>query len=352
MKILHSLLAAAALATALPAVAAKPVVLRVHHFLASNSNAQVNIIEPWCKRIEEQSQQRMKCQIYPAAQLGGAPAQFFDQARDGVVDIVWTIPTYASGRFTKTEVFELPWITDSAEAGSKAFWTYVDRYAQDEYKGVKPIFVHLHDGTLLHFAGKEPKTLEDLKGLKVRVPTRINSNMISLMGAVPVQMPLPQVPESVAKGVIDGATVPWEGMPAIKLSEITKWHLDVPEGQPRLSNTTFLFGMNQARYDSLPDDLKAVIDANSGLEASAWAGRVGFDEQLQRFQDEAIGYGGTIHHISPEEYQRWVAATAPIVDTWKKEVAAKGANGDELYEAALTLVEEYTKPVASQPTAQ
>lgn len=346
MRTLQCLLAAAALATALPAAAAKPVVLRVHHFLASNSNAQVNIIEPWCKRIEEQSEQRMRCQIYPAAQLGGTPAQFFDQARDGVVDIVWTIPTYASGRFTKTEVFELPWITDNAEAGSKAFWRYVEEHAQDEYKGVKPLFVHLHDGTLLHFAGKEPRTLEDLKGLKVRVPTRINSTMIGLLGAVPVQMPLPQVPESVAKGVIDGATVPWEGMPAIKLSEVAKWHLDVPEGMPRMSNTTFLFGMNQAKYDSLPDDLKAVIDANSGLEASGWAGRAGFDEQLQRFQDEALGYGGTIHHITPEEYERWVAATAPIVDEWKKEVAAKGADGQVLYDAARALVTEYSQPQA------
>lgn len=323
------------------ALADKPITLRVHHFLASHSNAQVNIIEPWCNKIQEESQNRLQCQIYPAAQLGGTPAQFFDQAKDGIVDLVWTIPTYASGRFTKTEAFELPWLTQDAESGSKAFWEYVSEHAADEYKGVKPIFVHLHDGTLIHLKDKEAHTMEDLKGLKIRVPTRINSRVVELLGAVPVQMPHPQIPESLAKGVIDGATSPWEGNLAIKLNEVAKWHLDVPEGKGRLSNTTFLFGMNPQKYESLPDDLKAVIDANSGLETSGWAGRVGFDEQRERFMDDARQYDGKFVSISPEEYDRWVKATEPIVSEWVKEVNAKGGDGEALYEKVVELTTKY-----------
>ena len=96
----------------------------------------------------------MKCQIYPAMQLGGTPPQLFDQARDGVADIVWTLPTYQAGRFPKSEVFELPFMAKSAEVGSPAFWDYVQKNAQDEFKGVKLLAVHLHDGSLFHFASK------------------------------------------------------------------------------------------------------------------------------------------------------------------------------------------------------
>ena len=132
-----SLLALAALATlaARPALA-QQVVLKVHHFLPATSNAQVNLIQPWCDKVAKESNDRLKCQIDPAMQLGGTPPQLFDQARDGVADIVWTIPTYQAGRFPKSEVFELPFMAKSAEAGSPAFWDYVQKNAQDEFRGI------------------------------------------------------------------------------------------------------------------------------------------------------------------------------------------------------------------------
>src|SRR5205085_2630986 len=108
--------------------------------------------------------------------------------------------------------------------------------------------MHLHDGALLHFANKEVKTIDDIKGMKVRSPTRIGAKFLAAIGAAPVQMPLPQVPESMSKGVIDGAMVPWEGVPPIKLQEIAKYHLDNAPGAPRMSNTIFVVAMNQAKY--------------------------------------------------------------------------------------------------------
>ena len=78
--------------------AAQQVILRVHHFLPSTSSAQVKLIQPWCDKINKESGDKLKCQIYPAMQLGGTPAQLFDQVRDGIVDVIWTVPTYAAGR--------------------------------------------------------------------------------------------------------------------------------------------------------------------------------------------------------------------------------------------------------------
>lgn len=320
----------------------KPITLRVQHPLPSTSSAQKNLIEPWCAKIKEESANRLQCQIYPAMQLGGTPAQLIDQVKDGVVDVIWTTATYASGRYTKSEVFELPWITRSAEASSKALWTYVQDNAMDEFKGVRPVFLHLHEGALLHFAdGKKPHTVEDLKSLKLRAPTRLNSRSIEALGATPVQMPMSAVPESMAKKVIDGILVPWESAPAIRLQELAKYHVDVPEGQPRLSNTIFLFGMNPAKYDSLPDDLKAVIDANSGLDASGWAGRTAFDAVSNGYRDQIVAAGGELYRLPQEEYERWVVATEPVQELWFKEVAAKGGDGPALLKQARELVERY-----------
>jgi TRAP-type C4-dicarboxylate transport system substrate-binding protein len=265
LRISFKLAATAALVTAAFGAQAQQITLKVHHFLPSTSSSQVKLIQPWCDKIQKESKDRLKCQIYPSLQLGGTPAQLMDQVRDGVADIVWAVPTYAAGRYTKSEVFELPFMTTTSKASSQALYTYIQKNALDEFKGVKIIFNHVHDGTLFHFRDKNVTKLEELKGLKIRAATRINSQMIAAMGATPVQMPLPAVPESLAKGVIDGASVPWEGAPSIKLQEIAKYALDTAPGMPRMANTIFAFAMNQAKYDSLPADLKKVVDDNSGL---------------------------------------------------------------------------------------
>ena len=135
------------------------------------------------------------------------------------------------------------------------YWAFVQKSALDEYQGVRPIFLHTNDGSSFHLTNpKGVRTLDELKGLKIRAATRLNSRMLAALGATPVQMPLPAVPEAMAKGVIDGAMVPWEGVPAAKLQEIAKFHLDVPQGAQRMANTIFAFTMNQARYDGLPAD--------------------------------------------------------------------------------------------------
>src|SRR5215831_14710593 len=184
---------------------AQDVVLKLHHFLPPQATIQALVFNPWCEKVGKESGGKIKCQIYPAMQLGGTPPQLFDQARDGVADIIWTLPTYQAGRFIKSEVFELPFMAKNAEAGSPAFWEYVQKNSLDEFKGVKLIAGHLHDGSLLHFANKEVKNMDELKGLRVRAPTRIGTKFLAALGAVPVQMPVPQVTEAISKGVIDGS---------------------------------------------------------------------------------------------------------------------------------------------------
>lgn len=339
----HGLRLAAGLlaACALTPTWAQQIVLKVHHMLPATSNPHTNMIQPWCDRINKESADRLKCQIYPAMQLGGTPPQLFDQVRDGVADIVWTVPTYAAGRFTKSEVFELPFMAHNARSGSQALWTYVQKNALDEFRGARLLLLHLHDGTVFHFTRKSVRSLEDLKGLKIRAATRINARMLTALGATPVQMPLPQVPESLAKGVIDGAMVPWEGAPAIKLHEITKYHVDVPAGAPKFANTIFVMAMNPAKYDSLPADLKKIIDNNSGLAASAWAGEKGWDAAVAPHSKLARDRGNSFYSLPQAEFQRWIKATENVDDDWVRQVGEKGADGRKLLAEARALVKQF-----------
>ncbi len=336
----RKLLVAAVATLVAGAADAQEVTLRIHHFLPPQGTIQAQVFVPWCEKIGKESGGRLKCQIYPAMQLGGTPPQLFDQARDGVADIVWTLPTYQAGRFPKAEVFELPFMAKSAETGSPAFWDFVQKNAQDEFKGVKVLALHLHDGSLLHFSQKRVTNLDELKGLKVRAPTRIGTKFLTSLGATPVQMPVPQVTESISKGVIDGAMVPWEVAPALKLQEVTKYHLDNAPDKPKMSNSIFVIAMNQAKYDSLPAELQKVIDANSGIEFSRQIGKV-FDSTTATGRKLAAEQKGVFDELSPAEYDRWQKATEPVVKEWITEVSAKGANGQALLDDARALIKKY-----------
>ncbi|MEP7184028.1 MAG: TRAP transporter substrate-binding protein [Betaproteobacteria bacterium] len=330
----------AAFAFGAGSAAAQEVTLKIHHFLPPKGTIQAQVFEPWCEKIGKESGGRLKCQIYPAMQLGGTPPQLFDQARDGVADIVWTLPTYQAGRFSKAEVFELPFMAKNAESGSPAFWDYVQKNAMDEFRGVRVLALHVHDGSLLHFSNKRVTNMDELKGLKVRAPTRIGTKFLTAIGAAPVQMPVPQVTEALAKGVIDGAMVPWEVAPALKLQEVTKYHLDTAPGVPKMSNSIFVIAMNQAKYDGLPPELKKVLDANTGLEWSKEIGKV-FDGTTVGGRKLAADAGGVFDTLSPAEYDRWKKATESVDKEWIGEVGAKGANGAALLEDARALIKKY-----------
>lgn len=316
------------------------VILKVAHFLPTSSNAHQKAIVPWCDKIARESGGKLKCQIYPSMQLGGTPAQLLDQARDGVADLVWTAPTYQAGRFTKTEVFELPFMAKKAETGSQALWDFIQKDSLDEFKGVKLVFTHLHDEAPLHFGKKSVKTLDDLKGLKVRAPTRLLSKALTALGAVPVQMPAPAVPESISKNVVDGASLPWEVMTALKMQEICKTHTSTGPGHATISNTFLVFAMNPAKYNSLPPELKKVIDQNSGRETSRWAGAL-WDSFSEPARKIARDRGNTFNILTDAEYKRWMKATDSVDDEWMKEVSAKGANGQALINDAKGFLKKY-----------
>ncbi len=335
-----SLVGAMALVAATHSAHAADFTLRLHQFLPAQATVPAKGLVPWAEKIEKESGGRIKIQHFPTMQLGGKPPDLYDQAKDGVVDIVWTVLGYTPGRFPKTEAFELPFMSGSAEVSSKAFMEYVQKNAMEEFKDVKLIAVHTHGPGLFH--SKNPiRKLEDLKGMKVRGGSRVINIMLEQLGATPVGMPVPAVGEALSKGVIDATTIPWEVVPSVKVQQIVKNHTGF-SGDKGLYTQTFAVVMNQASYNKLPADLKKVIDANSGIQTAGMFGKV-MDDGDKVGLALAEKAGNNIITLDAAETARWQRAANGVRAVWFKEVGDKGIDGPKLAAEAESLIDKYSK---------
>ncbi len=319
-------------------VSAQEVTLKVHFFLPASSFANTLFIQPWCDKIAKESNNKMKCQSYPSMQLGGTPPQLFEQVRDGVADVVWTLPGYTAGRFPSVEVFELPFMMQNPEATSKALWDYVEQYGAAEFKDVKALAFHVHGDGVFHMTSKPIKTAADLKGLKLRAPTRMTNRFIALLGATPVSMPVPQVGDALSKGVIDGAVVPYEVVPSVKIQELVKFHSETDPAEPAFYTSTFIFAMNKAKYESLPPDLKKVIDNNSG---QALSGQIGKAFLQADAEGKKLTAKNTTNVIPKAELENWKKLGQPLSDGWVADMNAKGQDGKKMLDGAKALIAKH-----------
>jgi len=329
-------------APALSGLAQQSVTLKFHTFMAPQSQVWLSMHKPWMEKVEKDSGGRIKFEAYPAMQLGGTPVQLYDQARDGVVDVVWTLPGNTAGRFPRVEVFELPFIMNNAEATSKAYWEYIQTQAPDEFKETQVIALQVHGPGMFHSASKLIKSPGDLKGMKVRGPTRQVTKLLAALGATPVGMPLPQIPDALSKGTIEGCVIPWEVVPSVKVHELTKFHTEFPATGPALYTTTFVMAMNKTKYESLTPDLKKVIDANSGMATSAWLGKTqqGNDPTGRK---AAVDHGNTIHTLSTAEAQEFIKVSQAIDDEWVADMNKRGFDGKKLLQTARDLIAKHAK---------
>lgn len=325
----------AAACTSAAALAETSYTLKVAHFLPANSNAQRNIIEPWCQQLGEESAGRIKCQFYPSMQLGGTPAKLADMARNGVADIVWTAPAYSAGKFPRIEAMELPFMLPAgAKASNPIIWQYYEQYARDDFKGYKVLSIHGDGGMDIHTRGKAVASLDDLKNLKLRASSRTAAKLVEALGATPVSMPPAQMTESISKGVVDGALASWEVVPPTKLDEVTDHHSAIPAGEPAFSYTVLAMLMNERKFNSLPADLRAIIERNSGPAlnerfATAW------DSFLDKAR--AATPAEQMVTIDEQSYAAMRQAAGPVADAWAIDASDKGLDGKVLLEGARNL---------------
>lgn len=341
-KMFLNMAGAAALAMGFGATsaAAQEVTLSMHQFLPPQANVPKLVLDVWADNVEKDSGGRIKVDRYPSMQLGGKPPELMDQAIDGVADIVWTVVGYTPGRYPSTEVFELPFMMTNASAASRAYWEMFETHMKDtEFKDVHILGTWVHGPGLIH-ANKEVRTPSDMEGLKIRGGSRLANALLEKVGATPVGMPVPAVPEGLSKGVIDGTTIPWEVTAALKIPELVSNHTEFTGNA--LYVLTFVLAMNKDRYDSLPDDLKKVIDDNSGLEFSVFAGTTQADSDGPARQ-AALDRGNNIVTLNEAETAEWKTVAQPIYDEWVAEMNGKGIDGQALIDEARMLIDKYTE---------
>lgn len=310
---------------------------KLHHFLSPKSPAHAKMLVPWAKRIEDASGGRIKITIYPSMTLGGKPPQLPRQVRDGVVDMAWIVNAYATGSFPRTEVFELPGIhRGNSAAVNLAMHAMYEDYLKKDFKALFPLFQHVHGGNAIHMASDEARTPDDLKGKKIRIPSRTGAWVLQALGASPVKTSVGEIPVALSKKVIDGALIPFEIIPPLKIQQQTKFQIEGPNGE-RFGTTSFQVAMNTARWEKLPDDIKKIFLDHSGAE---WHKEVGdiWDGSEAGGIAVAVKAGNKHIKLSAEEWAKFEKAMTPVAKRWIEEMKARGIDGQALYDKASELV--------------
>ncbi len=319
------------------------ITLRLHTLVPPPSNPIRTFLKPWAERVEKASKGRLKIEIYPSMQLGGKPPQLVDQVKDGVVDIVWTVPGYTASRFPIVEVFELPFIHTDSVSTTLALQDFQAKHLAKEFGAYKVLLLHAHAGSLIMTRVKPIRRASDIKALKIRTPTRTGGWLLKALGAVPIGAPLPQIPQMMSKKVIDGALLPYEIAPAVKMQELANHFSTLAGKQTRMNTAVFSFLMNKASYAKLPADLKKVIDDHSGRNLAKMAGQNWMKIEEAGRKVMAGKKKNQFHVIPAAEVAKLKAAAKPVIARWLKEMKAKGLDGKAILADARAMIAKYSK---------
>src|SRR5262245_3497888 len=298
----------------------KPIELKFSSWVGPAHGHHTGVMVPWAKMLEDKSGGRLKITIYPGSTLG-KPADHYDMVVNGIADIAFTSPGYTPGRFPLISAAELPLLYKSGKGGSLATWSLYDKYFKNEFKDVKVLWIWVHPPGHFQLANKPVHKLEDLAGLKIRAATPMLVNMVKALGAIPVGIPAPDTYTALERGTVDGTIFPWEAIASFKLAEVLKHHAAVS----LYASPLFTF-MSQKKYDSLPPDLRKVIDEHSGAWGAEFTGAAWDKNELEGIA--AIKkVGATIYTVPQEERQRWGMRLKSLEDDWIKSMEARSLPG-------------------------
>jgi TRAP-type C4-dicarboxylate transport system substrate-binding protein len=322
--------------------ASQEVTLRLHTFLPPVANPVKHFVMPWVEKVEKESNGRIKVQVYPSMQLGGKAEQLMSQVRDGVVDIVWALPGFQPGLMPKLEIFELPFLHRSTQATVMALQDYIEKYMKKDFEPYHVLLVNCHAGAL--FMTKDPiNTIEDFRGMKLRSYSRTNAWILEALGATPLQVALPELAPMLSKGTVSGSILPYEIAPSVKMQDLTNYFTTLAPPQPRLSTAIFAFLMNKQKYESLPPDLKKVIDDNAGRNLAPFGIKTWDQIELD---GEAVMHTkpkNKFVQLSAEETAKFKSKVQPVFDRFKKLLDDGGDDGAKVLADAEALEAKYSK---------
>ena len=310
--------------------------LRVSHYLPAVHGIHTDFIVPWTERVAECSGGELTFEIFPAGTQMGNVARQQEQVMAGVVDIAHGLHGIPRGRFPRTSLIDMPFLTDDAGAATYALWQLLPEVLAEEYRGLKVLALHAHNGGLLHTSRKKVETMEDMKDLRIRTPSPAVSDMLSFLGATPQGLPPGEVYENLQRGVLDGTVFPWDPVKSFGLNEVLQYHLDIG-----VYTVSFFFVMNERSYGRLSPRAQACIDEHSG---DALVSKFGdwWNAWDEPGRQEAINAGHEITVLSDAERARWREALQPMMDAYLQKVKDEGVpNAEEIYRLMQEKIAEY-----------
>ncbi len=325
---------------------AGPTIAQVINLKLAEQNPQtgwgpVHALAPWVKKVEEATKGKVKIDVYYSQTLVKGP-DIWNAVKSGVADMGWCFHGYWPDMTPLADVITLPSLPfKTAEKGSEVLWKLYEKFPaiQREFKDVHVLQLWTSHPYFLITNKKQVKTVEDFKGLKIRVTGGPPTEQMKALGAVPVLIPMPDNYQSLDKGIIDGMGAPWEAIYAFRLYEVVKYYTIVP-----LSAVYFSMSMNKAKWESLPKDVQAAITSVSGLEAAKFWGHNFFDTAEQGVIErvKAGNYQMNKYVMPPDELDKLTkVAGEPLCKEWVKKMESKGRpDAQQILNATLDLLKK------------
>jgi len=314
----HALVGAAflALLNAEIAAAAEPVTLKFSHFLGPQSFFQLDVVEPWAKELEAKTNGAVKVEIHDGTSPLGKVTEQAGNVKDGKVDIALGLRGAEGERFLRSSLIELPFVVPGALKGSQALWRlYKDGPLAEEYADYKVLALFVHNPGLIHTKDKRVLNLADLRGLKLRSPNKTVAAALDHAGAVPVVLQVNDVMPAVKENKIDGIVTNW-GNPLQGFNDYMKFHTDT-----QFYTSAFFIVMNRAKYDGLPANVRAGVDALSG---EAWVAKFGplWDKWDKPVREGANAPGHEVIVPDAAAMELWRSGLQPVTDRYIADLAA------------------------------
>jgi TRAP-type C4-dicarboxylate transport system substrate-binding protein len=319
--------AAAAAASAFPLTRAyAQEELKLSTFVPPSHIIYAKVLVPWAAELEQKTGGKLKVRFFPSMQLGGKPPELYRQMAQGVSDITFTLPGYTSADFPMMALTELPGISNSAEDGTRKLWANFDKFLARDFKEAKVLMLWNSDSASIMSKTRPVRTLEDMKGLKLRTPSAAQSAQLQAIGTTPVDMPAPAIYNAIDRGVVDGAMIPMSAAVDFKLIEVAKYFTT----NAPLGRSPFLVAMNRARYEKLPPDLRKAIDDTTGLSLSL-RGAQTYDAQNNVALDAVkANKERELIPLSDAENKRWREAFRELIKAKAAEADKAGLPGSGL----------------------
>lgn len=302
------------------------------HFFPPNHEQETVVVQEFISRVADATDGKLKVTSYPGASLA-APSAQFDSAATGAVDIGLSVHSYTPNQFPLTSVMELPFISESGVQGSKVLWQLYEEFPemQKEYAEVIPLWLYTTEPGQLFTVGKQVKSVEDLKGMRIRSPSPEVNEWLTALGASPVSMSMNETYEALEKGVVDGTVGPWHTLLDYSLHSVVDY---VTVGNFYMS--TFFTVMNTDSYDALGVENQKVLKDIGGEKMGEVAGG-NFDKRAEEAIKTAKESGIEIYQLSDQDMEEWKILIHPTIEKWIIKMEDKGLPGQKIYDRAVEL---------------